>query len=296
MSEATRGSSLKAASPRLPVMKLVGTGNDFLFIDARDELPGPFAQIPRAEIVRKLCDRHFGLGSDGVVFVEQADAKYHWDFYNTDGTHAEMCGNATRCLGRWAQLKLHLSSIEFQTLAGHVEVKVEGSNMSSYLHFVSAKARYMPLTVAGREVGVYLIDTGVPHFVAKVDDIAKARMQLEMIRELRFHREGGPRGANVTFLKVIGPSNFETVTYERGVEDFTLSCGTGVIAAAAVGLQWHDPNAALDSSRPTAQLTADVTTPGGILSVRFEEDFAGVTLTGPALKVYETELNEEFFK
>ncbi len=272
-------------STQLPVMKIVGTGNDFIFIDARNGLPGAFAQLARAQIVRKICDRHFGLGSDGVVFVEQTNGKYHWDFYNTDGSNAEMCGNATRCFGRWAQLKLHLASIEFTTTAGPVEVKTEGSNMSSYLDFVSAKPRPMRVTAGGRAIDVYWIDTGVPHFVVRVDDIQAARTQLDMIRELRFHKDGGPRGANVTFLKTLGPAAFETVTYERGVEDFTLSCGTGVIAAAAVGL----------SADGATQLTADVTTPGGRLSVRFEDDFDGVTLSGPAVKVYETELSQEFF-
>lgn len=280
-------------------MKLVGTGNDFLFIDARDALPGEFASMDRADIVRKLCDRHFGLGSDGLVFVEQVDGRYRWDFYNTDGSHAEMCGNATRCLGRWAQLKLNLSTIEFQTLAGHVEVKVEGANMSSYLDFVAAHPQYLRLTVAGREADTFWLDTGVPHLVLNVDSIDDAKKDLEMIRALRFHAEGGPRGANVTFLKVLGPTSFETVTYERGVEDFTLSCGTGVVAAAAVGLQLHELIAAEPKTNreesfvplaSQATLLATVKTPGGELNVRFEENFDGVTLTGPALKVFETEL------
>ncbi len=266
----------------LSVMKLVGTGNDFLFIDAREKLPGKFADFSRSEIVRKLCDRHFGLGADGLVFVEQAGANYRWDFYNTDGSHAEMCGNATRCFGRWAQIQLGLSQIRFETLAGSAKVSVNGSSVSSFLDFVSAKPQQMQLSVAGRDVSVSLIDTGVPHFVVKVESIADARLQIEIIRALRLHPEGGPRGANVTLLKVWGQSTFETVTYERGVEDFTLSCGTGVIAAAAVGLQLSVTGA--------QKLEADVTTPGGKLKVQFGENFKGVTLTGPAVKVFETKL------
>lgn len=283
-------------------MKLVGTGNDFLFIDARQALPGEFGRVSRAEIVRRLCDRHFGLGADGVVFVESAADHFRWDFYNTDGSHAEMCGNATRCFGRWAALVLGRSRIKFETLAGHVTVSVGGgeagadlqsTNVSSFLDFVSAHPKLMHLKAAGREVAVYWIDTGVPHFVAKVDSIATAQKDLDIIQALRFHEDGGPRGANVTFLKVNGPTSFETVTYERGVEDFTLSCGTGVIAAAAVGLQMARQTALGPESR---FLEADVAAPGGRLRVRFEPGFEGVTLIGPAVKVFETNLDASILK
>ncbi len=267
----------------LTVMKLVGTGNDFLFIDARDRLPGKFASVSRPEIVRKLCDRHFGLGSDGLVFVENAGDDYRWDFYNTDGSHAEMCGNATRCFGRWAQISLGLSQIKFETLAGHVTVTLQGKEISSHLDFVSAQPKLMRLSVSGKDVDAYWINTGVPHLVMKVESIAEGRLKLDVIRALRHHPDGGARGANVTLLKISGPSTFETVTYERGVEGFTLSCGTGVIAAAAVGLQMF--------SGTREKLEAAVTTPGGKLSVRFEPDFNGVTLTAPAEKIFETELD-----
>lgn len=283
---------------RLSVMKLVGTGNDFLFIDGRASLPGEFALSTRPEIVRRLCDRHFGLGSDGLVFVESANSRYSWDFYNTDGSHAEMCGNATRCFGRWASLKLGLSEIEFTTAAGQARVTVEGDTVSSFLNFVSAHPKFQRLkTHDGRDVGVFWVDTGVPHFVAKVPSIENARKNLESIRELRFHPFGGPRGSNVTFLEVLGPAKFKTVTYERGVEDFTLSCGTGVIAAAALGLQLaaaDGPSVALDAEQ--AELEADVEAPGGHLRVRFEKNFEGVTLMGSAVKVYETELDADILR
>ena len=266
----------------LSVMKLVGTGNDFLFIDGRSNLP---KGVTREDVVRKLCDRHFGIGADGLVFVENMNGLYEWDFYNTDGSHAEMCGNATRCLGRWASLKLGLNEIDFKTAAGQARVSVSGDIVSSYLDFVSAHPVLKKLHVVGREVEAYWLDTGVPHFVLKVASIQEAMKDLEMIRALRFHAEGGPRGANVTFLEVIGPANFKTVTYERGVEDFTLSCGTGVIAAAAVGLK-------LSASTSTA---ADVEAPGGKLKVNFNPSFEGVTLVGPAICVFETEVSEEVF-
>jgi diaminopimelate epimerase len=261
---------LSRLSPKLAVMKLVGTGNDFLFIDGRTALPGEFAMSSRPHLVRRLCDRHFGLGSDGLVFVETKNDRYAWDFYNTDGSHAEMCGNATRCFGRWASLKLGLSEIEFTTAAGQVFVTVNGETVSSFLNFVSAHPKLHRLNVAGRDITVFWIDTGVPHFVSKVESIEDSRKQLDVIRELRFHSEAGARGANVTFLEVIGPAKFRTVTYERGVEDFTLSCGTGVLAAAAVGLQLSGAHGSSEIlSEHNANLEAEVETPGGVLSVRF---------------------------
>jgi diaminopimelate epimerase len=268
----------------LSVMKLVGTGNDFLFIDGRSPLP---AGVSRDSVARQLCDRHFGIGADGLVFVETRDGLYEWDFYNTDGSHAEMCGNATRCLGRWASLKLGAKQIDFKTAAGSVHVEVDGAIVKSYLDFVTAHPILKQLRVAGRDVSVYWLDTGVPHFVAKVASVTEAMKDLEVIRALRFHTEGGPRGANVTFLEILTPTSFKTVTYERGVEDFTLSCGTGVIAAAAVGLH-HMKN-----ETGSALTTAHVETPGGRLQVEFKPAFKGVTLTGPALRVFETEINEE---
>jgi diaminopimelate epimerase len=144
-------------------------------------------------------------------------------------------------------------------------------------------------------VSAHWLDTGVPHFVLKVDSLKDAIFDREFIRELRWHPEGGPRGANVTFLEVVGPASFKTVTYERGVEDFTLSCGTGVIAAAAVGL--HLENASAANHLPVATPTsADVEAPGGQLRVIFNSTFEGVTLIGPALKIFETEVSEELLR
>ncbi len=276
----------------LSVMKLVGTGNDFLFIDGRHDIPGGFSRV---EVVKRLCDRHFGIGADGLVFVEMINGAYQWDFYNTDGSHAEMCGNATRCLGRWASLKLGANSIDFKTAAGNVHVEVSGAEVTSYLEFVSAHPVLKQLTINGRETSAYWLDTGVPHFVLKVESLKESIFDREFIRTLRWHPEGGPRGANVTFLEVVGPASFKTVTYERGVEDFTLSCGTGVIAAAAVGL--HLENASASNHLPIATPTsADVEAPGGKLRVVFNSTFEGVTLIGPALKIFETEVSEELLR
>jgi diaminopimelate epimerase len=266
----------------LVVTKLVGTGNDFLFVDAQSTLPGRFAKASRPEIVKLLCDRHFGLGADGMVFVEKNAEGYRWDFFNTDGSYAEMCGNATRCFGRWANSKLGLKEIEFETLVGKVKVTVDKNEVTSYLAFVKAELKELKLPIGTRELTVYLTNTGVPHFVVPVGKLEEAQVASDIIQTLRFHPEAGARGANVTFLEILSAQRFRTVTFERGVEDFTLSCGTGVLAAAAVGLQ----------TGTSSSLEADVSTPGGSLKVKFGPGFSTVSLTGPAVEVFETTLPE----
>lgn len=266
----------------LPLMKLQATGNDFVFADARTPLPGEFAKMDRTDIVRKVCDRHFGIGADGMVFVEEAAGRFRWDFYNTDGSQAEMCGNATRCMGRWASLKMDKPSLEFQTIAGKVKVEIRGDLVASYLEFVNPTFEVLPVVQEQRSA--ILTNTGVPHAVVRLKRIEDAEQEKAMIAALRFHPTIGPRGANITFLEEVSDDEFKTVTFERGVEGFTLACGTGVIAAAAVGLKGGK------------KLSAKVHAPGGELLVEFGTDFKGVTLIGPAKRIFETSITEEFMK
>lgn len=270
----------------LRIQKLVATGNDFLFIDARSELPEVFAKRARRELVRRLCDRHFGIGADGLIFVEmgRGGGHFRWDFYNCDGSTAEMCGNATRCFGRWAYRELNLRSVELETLPGSARIEADEKQIVSHLDYL--RVSFEPFTVAVNGVtrNAVLVNTGVPHAVVDIDDIKRADQEKELIRALRFHPKAGEKGANVTFLSRTTADAFSTVTFERGVEGFTLSCGTGVLAAAAVGLK--------DSEVKRAILHS----PGGTLEVEFGKDWKGATLRGPAQFLFETSVTEEFFK
>ena len=268
------------SAAHLPVSKLNATGNDFIFIDARVHLEGAFAKISREELTRKLCNRHFGVGADGAVFVGQDAGGLFWDFYNSDGSHAEMCGNATRCMGRWAQAILHQESVEFRTVAGKVVATVQGENVVSKLDFVHPSPKY----IYADNHRATLVNTGVPHIVVQ-EKIDTLHADWKAIQSWRFHKEAGIAGANVTFLEIEGPTRFKTVTFERGVEGFTLACGTGVLAAAAVGLV-----------EEKSGFDADVTAPGGRLHVHFNRDFNGAVLTGPAQLVFRTVLGEEILK
>lgn len=268
----------------LEVSKLVATGNDFIFVDARNMLPGNFAVSKRDELARRLCDRHFGVGADGLVFVEETGGRFGWDFYNNDGSHAEMCGNATRCMGRWASRREGLSSIEFATKPGRVMASVSGDLVESRLDFVSAKPQKLVFDLAGASREAMLVNTGVPHAVVEVANLEDSATSHDLIRALRHHPATGPRGANVTFLEIVAETKFRTTTFERGVEGFTLSCGTGVMAAAAVGLA------------RTNFRKATLETPGGTLEVRYGDDFQGVTLAGPAEFVFQTHVSERILR
>ena len=280
---------MKIEPGRLNVSKIVGTGNDFLFIDARAGLEQGFSRIPRSEISRKLCDRHFGIGADGVVFVEssQPAPRLKWDFYNSDGSEAEMCGNASRCMGRWAKHELGLPSIEFDTIAGLVRTSADSDpeqTVISVLDYVQITFQPISYDAAGVLRQAHLVNTGVPHAVIEISNIQNAKNAVDDIRALRFHPAAGPKGANVTFLQIISEQKFATITFERGIEDFTLSCGTGVLAAGAVGL-----------SR-AAHLEGDLTTPGGQLHVSYGKNWRGAILKAPAQFLFETAVSEEFFK
>jgi diaminopimelate epimerase len=270
---------------RLLFTKYVATGNDFIFIDALEQIPAPFSDRPRTEVAKALCERNWGVGADGLVFVEKGahQGRFSWDFYNSDGSRAEMCGNASRCMGLWASRALGLDSIEFETAAGVVRAEIKAQTVASWLDYVAIDFKRLNFEVDDRIREAWLVNTGVPHAVVKIDRIYEARAALDVVKALRFHGDTGKAGANVTFFEAVAEDRFATVTFERGVEGFTLSCGTGVLAAAAVGL------------RESEAREAWVTTPGGELKVKFGNDWSGALLEGPASYVFEATVDESFF-
>ena len=287
------------AANKMKFEKYVATGNDFLFIDARTAETDSFLekmQLTRSKLAARLSDRHYGAGADGVVFVELIDSRLKWDFYNSDGSQAEMCGNAARCMGLWAKRELHQDSAVFETLAGPMRVQsVDDGDFEVHFDHLELKNQILPVP-AGAPAGVLsltLLNTGVPHAVLLVEDLKRVSAELllgkesDMFRHFRFPEPAGARGANVTILEITGEQNYSSVTFERGVEDYTLSCGTGVLAAAAAGLI---------HSLASGDLQARVKTPGGILNTRFTEDFRSGVLIGPARFVFDANLDEEFSK
>lgn len=275
----------------LPFIKLVATGNDFLFLDCRDDAPK--TKLSRAELVSRIAHRNFGVGSDGVIFVERQEAnseKLKWDFFNPDGSSAEMCGNALRCMGRWSNFVLQKNEVTFATLKGDVTVKKIGDDFSAELTFINFAATKLPFqTSAGGQEGT-LINTGVPHAVFNVNSIDEKASAQSVVNALRFHPLTGKSGTNVTLLEKTGQRQFRTVTFERGVEGYTLSCGTGVLAAAAHGLNIRS------GADVPSDVEADVETPGGRLRVLFKQKLSAVYLTGPAEVVCTGHLEERYLR
>jgi diaminopimelate epimerase len=264
--------------------KLVGTGNDFIFIDVRQN---PLSLASRKGLVQTLCDRHWGIGADGVVFVEDNSGNsavpIKWDFYNSDGSSAEMCGNAARCMGLWASRHLNQGELAFLTRAGVVRAEANGNMVSVRLDFMQLEPKPVAFESRKGHQIAYLINTGVPHFVVEVSqppvELKLSLEQEEAITCLRFHPEAGVSGANVTFLHRADEQRFSSVTFERGVEGLTLSCGTGVLAAAAVGLGGSPHTKAI------------VQTPGGELHVKILNS-REMMLSGPVQESFSGEWME----
>lgn len=271
----------------IPFSKMSGTGNDFIIIDHRRPLLG---EEEFSSFARTVCRRKFSVGADGLILLENSDkADFQWRFYNADGSEAEMCGNGARCAARFAwKNKIAPAKMRFLTLAGEIAAEVKDDLVKL------AMTRPTDITLARRiELGnenkdIYSINTGVPHAVCFVTDNDQTPVK-DWGRIIRFHDFFQPAGTNANFVRITGPSSLHVRTYERGVEDETMACGTGAVAAAVMaGLLGQ-------VAGPTK-----VTTSGGeILTIYFtikNQEPAQVTeiyLEGPAHLIYEGSLNRE---
>lgn len=263
--------------PRLRFTKMNGAGNDFVMLDNR----AGDLRLERAQIAR-LCDRHRGIGADGVLVLEPAanGADFRMRYYNADGGEAEMCGNGARCFARYAERVAGVRErVSFETPAGVIAAALEGERVTLQMSEPKDLRRDLRLTVLGETVHCHYIDSGVPHCVVPVAEIAGVNVR-EIGSALRHHAEFAPRGANVNFLEKRGPQQIAIRTYERGVEDETLACGTGVVASALIFA------ATENAAGPIAVRVKG----GDDLAVGFERDgdhFTHVTLSGPADFVFD---------
>jgi len=278
----------------MEVWKLQGTGNDFLLIDDRYLWVESWIKelgLSKEEFVRRLCDRHRGAGADGLILVKKPENPKHcfkWEFYNADGSVAEMCGNGARCAVRFAYEKgICGEEVKFETLAGVVEAKVMEGGRRVKVKLTPPtppQDKSVPLE-EGTVEGVF-INTGVPHLVVRVENLEDFPV-VRRGRALRFHPLFEPKGTNVNFLEPVGENAIRVRTYERGVEGETLACGTGATACALVAYEkgWVE-------KKPVRVITKS----GEELVVDFSEDLKEVYLTGPVRKVFTGLLSEEVVK
>jgi diaminopimelate epimerase len=250
--------------------KYQGTGNDFIIIDNRGNLFNPSG----SKLIKKLCDRRFGIGADGLILISM-DPEYDFrmTYFNSDGNESTMCGNGGRCSARYA-----LSSgiagrqMQFRTIDGIHRAIAEDGIIKLQMNDVNE------FRLIGKN---YFINTGSPHYVIFTDN-ADAVDVFNEGKKFRWSDEFKPGGTNVDFVEITGNSLYVR-TFERGVEDETLSCGTGVTASAiAAVLTGH-----FDKS------PVNVKTRGGNLTVNFNisgEHASDIWLSGPAEFVYKGEI------
>jgi diaminopimelate epimerase len=259
--------------------KMNGAGNDFVLLDNRHGK----LQLDRGAIAR-ICDRHRGIGADGLLVVEPAQngADFRMRYYNSDGGEAEMCGNGARCFARYAgRLTKGNGNLSFETMAGVISAELLGENVRLAMSPPHSTHLNKELVLAGQSCSVHSINTGVPHAVVFVDNLDTLDLP-KLGAALRFHPHFAPKGTNANFASERDAQTIAVRTYERGVENETLACGTGVVASALI---FHELTGAPSPVR--------VKVLGGeLLEVGFKTQpggFSHVTLTGPAEFVFEGE-------
>ncbi|WP_055446542.1 diaminopimelate epimerase [Lacinutrix mariniflava] len=251
--------------------KYQGTGNDFVFVDNRQEL----FNKDNTKLIAHLCDRRFGVGADGLILLENdATSDFKMVYFNADGNESTMCGNGGRCIVAFAEmLNIFKSETTFSAIDGLHEATIENG-------FVKLKMQDVD-TIALFDSHAFL-NTGSPHHVALVKNIKDFDVKTEGSK-IRYGAPYNQEGTNVNFVEQINAETFAVRTYERGVEDETLSCGTGV---TAVALAMHNTG-----KTNTQEIALNVE--GGKLKVSFEKTANGyknIWLQGPATLVFKGEM------
>ncbi len=286
--------------------KMQGSGNDFILIDNRT---GKISETDMVGLVQPLCRRRVSVGADGLIFIMGSkNYDFSWRFFNADGGEVEMCGNGSRCAARFAYLNgIADAEMTFETLAGTIRASVNGRTVKVLIPKPSGISRDLELSLdedafkdscgaadlpspgvsKGLSRRVDFINTGVPHAVIRVEDLAGHNTKAEG-RAVRYHPRFAPAGTNADFMVVTGVNDIMMRTYERGVEEETLACGTGAIACAL-----------------TAAARGDVVSPvrvktmgGETLVIHFEargDGFERVFLEGNTSFIYKAVLDKEAF-
>jgi diaminopimelate epimerase len=214
----------------IPFFKMSGAGNDFVVLDNRlGQVKGDLNAFSAA-----VADRKRGIGGDGVLLVEPSPRKhFRMRYFNADGSEADMCGNGGRCIARFANvIGAAPLAMEFENLAGDFKAQVlADGQVDLQMTLPHSMKLDWDVEVEGKTVHGHFLNTGVPHFVVPVDDVEAVDV-FNLGKALRHHAAFAPKGTNVNFVQVTGPSSVSVRTYERGVEDETLACGTGSVAAA----------------------------------------------------------------
>lgn len=253
---------------QLKFEKYQGTGNDFVILDHfHQELPS----LNPAQI-RRLCHRQFGIGADGLMILSRKEGyDFEMKYYNSDGAESSMCGNGGRCLVKYAQQAgLHNTTYRFWAIDGEHEAEIDMNG--------SVRLKMKDVTEVAYFNNHMVLNTGSPHFVKLTQHVAEVDV-VATGRDIRYSTTFAAEGINVNFVEPINEDSIYVRTYERGVEDETLSCGTGVTAAAL-----------MCAHNEKGFNTVEVKTPGGNLRVEYDkiddQHFENIWLCGPATHVF----------
>ena len=267
--------------------KMSGSGNDFIIVDNREkavqdnDLPG---------FIQRICRRKISVGADGFILIEPSDkADFKWRFFNSDGSKAEMCGNGARCVSRFAYVNgIAGKNLSFETEAGVVSGQVKDDRVKFKMPDPLELRLDYSIDLKNGPVTVCSVNTGVPHVVVMNETVEDINV-FELGREIRFHEAFTPAGTNVNFICQQKQGHLAIRTYERGVENETLACGTGSIAAALITsckANWQSP-------------INLVTRSGESLTIYFKKDgsiFSDIFLEGDARIIYSAQLGEDAWK
>lgn len=280
--------------------KMNGAGNDFILIDNR----AGDVHLDRSQVAH-LCDRHRGIGADGILLLEKTanHADFRMRYFNADGGEAEMCGNGARCFARFAnKVARAQTKISFETPAGVISAELVGDLVTLQMTEPTDLRLDIKLDVeatprrpsweqsaTGASRLLHFINSGVPHVVIPVPRVDDVDVRQEG-SAVRHHKMFSPKGANVNFIEKRGPNKIAVRTYERGVEDETLACGTGIVASAIIFAATENTNgpiAVTARGGDELQVGFEKIGPPSLRSGAPSNQFRNVTLIGPAEFVFE---------
>ncbi len=294
----------------IPFVKYQGTGNDFVLIDNRHGAWAAYvaSQVPRGfssekALVAHICHRQFGIGADGLMLLQPKEGfDFEMVYFNSDGGLSSMCGNGGRCIASWA-FSLGLGDAIAETRETSVPFNAEKT-----VKFWAPDGVHQAWKLAGNEIGLSMnpvekihalgvdqweLNTGSPHYIQFEDGDLSNIDLIPWARGVRYSERYAPAGINVNVVKILGDGSIAMRTYERGVENETLSCGTGVTAAAIAYTNQCAQNQRVQNQIPKTLQQVSVSTAGGQLYVRFAAQngrFENIYLIGAATFVFEGRL------
>jgi diaminopimelate epimerase len=279
----------------IPFVKYQGTGNDFVLIDNRTgawqdylamQVPQEFAT--EKDLVAHICHRRLGIGADGLMLLQNKEG-FHFEmvYFNSDGGLSSMCGNGGRCIAAWAfSLGLGDDSLQFWAPDGTHEARKTNDGKGIALN-MNPVSRVQQINTNDWE-----LNTGSPHYVSFQDNNIQQLALVDWAKNIRYNEPYTNLGINVNAVNILDENTISMRTYERGVEDETLSCGTGVCAAAISFVQRSQPHTEANSNEVQNHLI-EVITPGGTLQVSLQRDqnnYNHIVLIGPATFVFQGQL------